>query len=272
MDQQTFNQIRELVYQQSGIKLSDAKKSLVTARLMKRLRALDLPDLKSYVEYLAQDREGGELVQLLDAISTNVTHFFREKDHFDVAADAFKQWLGEGQTRFRFWSAASSTGEEPYSLAMTFSEALSGGSRRPDLKILATDISTRVLQQCKRGQYEDERVKGISANLLGKYFAPCHIDNGRAGYEVDGNLKRMITFARLNLSAPPFPMKGPMDIVFCRNVMIYFDNPTRLRLLREIQRLLKPGGLLMVGHSESLSQELMGELQRVGASVYRKAA
>lgn len=268
MEPAVFNKIRKIVYDQSGIRIQDGKMSMVASRLAKRLRALGLADERAYVKHLETKLEE-EIVSLLDAVSTNVTHFFRESHHFDRTRDEFNGWLEEGQTRFRFWSAASSTGEEPYSLAMTLSEVMRKSGRKPDVKILATDISTRVLDHCKNGCYEANKVSDIPSAFLKQYFKSRKNKVGEV-YEVSPTLRNLVRFTRLNLSQPPFPMKGPLDIIFCRNVMIYFDNTVRSRLLNEFHRLLRPGGLLMVGHAESLTGLDTG-FERSGASVYKKA-
>lgn len=266
METRTFKKFHDIVYEHSGIALGSGKEALVSARVGKRLRALNLPDFDSYLRYLEQDAGGDEIVQLLDAISTNVTHFFRESVHFEFVLEAVRAWAAAGQSRFRFWSAACSTGEEPYSLAMTVREALAG--RVADAKILATDISTRVLGIAGAGAFEKEKLKSVPPALREKYFEPDEADplNRRV---VRDELKRMLVFRRLNLSAPPFPLRGPLDIIFCRNVMIYFDNSVRARLLAEARRLLKPGGYLVVGHSESLAG-VLSELKTVKPSIYVK--
>lgn len=265
MEQAVFRQFTQLIYEKSGITLRPGKEALVSARVGKRMRALGLQSHADYLDCVTGDETGEEIVHLLDAISTNLTSFFREPDHFDHLTNAFRSWIDEGQTRIRIWSAASSTGEEPYSIAMTIHEAM---NRPVDVKILATDICTRVLRTCRQGHYAPERVKNVPPALRNRYFIN-HGSRKDPIFEVAPSLKEMIVFQRLNLSKPPFPMKGPLDAVFCRNVMIYFDNEVRSRLLREIHRLLKPGGLLMVGHSESLIG-LKTEFTPVSASVYVK--
>ena len=267
MDQKVFEQFQKLVYEKSGISLGPQKVALVTARVGKRMRALNLEHYEDYLTIVNHDEKGDELVQLLDAISTNVTSFYREPAHFDVLTDLLIEWRKRGQSQFRIWCAASSTGEEPYCLAMTAMEAFQGAG--VDLRILATDISTKVLDVARRGAYPASKVESIPKPLLGKYFHPP-TRGGEAVYTVKPELRRIISFNRLNLSTPPFPMKGPMDAVFCRNVMIYFDNTVRTRLVKEIHRLLRPDGYLMVGHSESLTG-INVPFKSMKPAVYKKA-
>jgi chemotaxis protein methyltransferase CheR len=181
-------------------------------------------------------------------ISTNVTRFFRESDHFHFLEKIVKEWFESGQRRLRIWSAACSTGEEPYSVAMTVLET--NGSNN-DVKILATDISTRALEAAYRGRYEATKMEQMSKIHAERYFDKA-LESDTRYYVAKPMLKRMVVFKRLNLATPPFPMRGPLDVVFCRNVMIYSDNRIRHKLLTEIHRLLKPEGYLLVGHSESL--------------------
>ena len=250
MDKRTFDRFREIVLDLSGISLGEQKEALVSARVGKRMRVLNITTHEAYIDYIAEDSSGQELVHLIDAISTNVTSFFRENDHFTFLTDIIKKWHAEGQRRFRVWSAASSTGEEPYSLAITLLEALD--PRSVDMRILATDISTRVLEMCRIGRYGKERMKTVPAAVRDRYFDRIS-DNGQTLYSAKKALRDITLFRRLNLSTPPFPMKGPLDVVFCRNVMIYFDTDVRTKLLTDVHRLLRPGGYLMVGHAESLT-------------------
>jgi chemotaxis protein methyltransferase CheR len=265
VERKTFERFREIIYEQSGITLSQSKEALVSSRIGKRMRTLGLSTQEQYLDHVLGDSTGAELVHLLDAISTNVTSFFRESHHFEVLDSLLRDWWAQGQRRFRIWSAASSTGEEPYTIAITAREALGA---QVDLKILATDISTRVLERCSRGEYEERQVETVPPELLKRYF-----DAGRHGdetiYRVKPILRDLLTVRRLNLSTPPFPMRGPFDVVFCRNVMIYFDNDVRLPLLGEIHRVLKPNGYLMVGHSESLTG-MVSDFRSVRPSVYTK--
>lgn len=263
VDRPTFEKLCNLVYKQSGILLKEGKESLVAARLGKRIRELGLGSLKEYLHRITTTEDDAEITLLLDSISTNVTSFFREPIHFEFLRDRYREWLNQGQTRFRFWSAASSTGEEPYSLAMT----LLNETLVHDLRILATDISTRVLQRCIKGIYEGSKVSTVPPLLRERYFHR----SGRPGettYQVSSELQRVLLFKRLNLSKPPFPMKGPLDAILIRNVMIYFDKPTRQALLREAKRLLRPGGYLIIGHSDSL-MDLDHSFRMIRPSIYQ---
>ena len=266
MDTKTFEKFRKIVYDKSGITLGPSKEALVAARVGKRMRTLGMQDYRQYLDYVLDDRSGDETVQLLDAISTNVTSFYREPDHFKFLAAAVRKWIAQGQRKLRIWSAASSTGEEPYTIAMTLLEAV----KEPgvDMKILATDISTRVLRICTAGAYEAAKLTGVPAELRDRYFEACR-DGGDLRYVARQRLKNLITFGRLNLAHPPYPMAGPFDVVFCRNVMIYFDNEVRRRLLTEVGRLLRPGGYLLVGHAESLTGMLI-DLKIVRPSIYQR--
>jgi len=265
IDRPTFKKLCAIIYDNVGIVLNDSKKALVSARVHKRMTALDIDYFRDYHNYLVNDSSVDEMVELLDVISTNVTHFFRESEHFSMLRTATAEWLAQGQKKFRFWSAACSTGQEPYAMAMTLLDIK--GLNTADLKILATDISTQVLAHSKEGVYSEANMKTVSPKLRSLYFN--RFQNGATNYEIKTPLKNLITFKRLNLAKPPFPMKGPLDFVFCCNVMIYFDNTVRTRLVNEIYRLLKPGGYLIVGNAESLAG-LKTDFQTVKPSVYIK--
>jgi chemotaxis protein methyltransferase CheR len=266
MNRRIFEKFRSLLYEKSGISLGDQKEALVTARVGKRMRALALDDFGKYYELVVNDASGQELIQLIDAISTNVTSFYRETQHFELLTALLAKWRESGQSRFRIWCAASSSGEEPYTIAMTAAECFDKGN--VDVKVLATDISTRMLAKCQLGIYEAQKLANVPARLRERYFDRLQ-ENRQLVYRVNDRLKSLVLFRRLNLATPPFPMRGPMDVVFCRNVMIYFDNQVRCRLLEEIYRLLKPGGYLMVGHAESLTG-LVSNFKAEKPSVYVK--
>ncbi len=267
LDEKTFQRFCELIYEKAGIKLGEGKQSLVDARLGKRMRKLGIKSFRDYLHLVEQDNSGDELVELLDAISTNTTHFFRESSHFERLRTLLQTWEAAGQKRFRIWCAASSTGEEPYTIAMTVREALRDVQ---DVRILATDISTKVLRLASQGVYTRQQVSSIPAALVSKYFQrhqTHHLDEPH--FAANDELRSLLTFARLNLATPPYAMKGPFDVIMCRNVMIYFDNVIRAGLLAQCERLLRPGGYLIVGHAESLSG-MLTSLQRIEPSVYAK--
>lgn len=248
--------------------MDDSKQALLSARVGKRLRQLELGSYQDYLSYLRKDTSGKEMVEFLNVISTNVTSFFREMAHFDLLREQIQQWLKGGQRHFRLWSAASSTGEEPYSMAMVLLETLAGHDY--DAKILATDLDTGSLRKCLNGLYWEDQVRPVPRFFKTKYFLKRNNkQENSVYYEVKSHVRDMVAFRHLNLSKPPFPMKGPLDIVFCRNVMIYFDWKTRHDLTMEIHRLLKPGGLLMVGHSETLNG-LNTPFKSIKPAVYQK--
>lgn len=265
MNDSLFKEITEFIYNECGIHLTEKKRVLVESRLMKRMRRLQIPTYDEYFTYLKRDKTGEEKVQMIDVISTNVTHFFREQPHFDFMQKDIQRRIQSGQKSFRIWCAAASTGEEPYSIAITLHELVKNGIF--DCRILATDISTNVLRKCKEGIYKKEKLSGISPTLIKGYFTPCEFEGERM-YQVKNSIASLLTFARLNLAKPPFPMSGPFDLVFIRNVMIYFDDTVKRNLLNDVYRLIRPGGHLIIGHSESMAANLVDGFQRVGNSIF----
>jgi len=263
MEAETFQAFQQLAYQKAGIFLRPGKAALVQARLARRLRELGLTSEKEYLDRLRVDA-GDELVLFLDAISTNFTKFFREPDHFETLARDVHAAVAAGQTRFRFWCAGCSSGEEPYTAAMVLDPIL----RNRDWKILATDISTRVLGRAAEAVYPAEDVEPIPEELRRKYLEPAGSVDGAPRYAIAPALRQRIVFHRLNLAERPYPMNGPLDAVFCRNVMIYFDRPMRAGLVGEIERVLRPGAHLFIGHSETLNG-IETRLRSERPSVYR---
>ncbi len=257
---------QNLLYEKSGIVLADSKRALVESRVTKRLRALNMQSFPEYLQYLNEDKSGEELVQLIDVISTNITRFFREADHFELLESTLAGWAAKGTQRVRIWSAACSTGEEPYTIGMTVDKLVK--EHGLDLKILATDISTRVLAHAKAGIYEEDRLAKIPDDLKSKYFRPKQ-GQGKQRYEVSDQLKRLMMFHRLNFTVFPYPIKGIFDVIFCRNAMIYFDRDLRTKMVREFAHLLKPGGLLMIGHAETLIG-LENQYRTIKPSVYQR--
>ncbi|HLJ39266.1 MAG TPA: protein-glutamate O-methyltransferase CheR [Steroidobacteraceae bacterium] len=262
-----FAALRALVKQHTGIHLSEQKRELVYGRLSRRLRALGLESFRDYRELLERG-EGDELVQFCNAITTNLTSFFREAHHFEYLRDELLRPLAanaRGARRLRFWSAGCSSGEEPYSLAMTIQETLPEAWRW-DIRILATDLDTEVLGKGQRGVYDEERVRGLSAQRLERFFSPADDDPRR--YAVSAALKDMITFRELNLMHA-LPMKGPLNAIFCRNVVIYFDKDTQRQLFARFAQLQRPGDILFLGHSESLFR-VSDAYTLVGKTIYRR--
>lgn len=258
-----FEELCSIVYAESGIRLGESKRNMVSARLSRRLRSLGLDDEVAYLEYLQQNL-ADEAVELLNAISTNVTHFFRDEQHFDFFGAKLREWKAGGQRRFRVWCAASSTGEEPYSLLMTMAEAL-GTGKESDYRLLASDICTDVLEHASNATYSVDKLNGVSNAQRSRYM-----DIDRAGQVavMKPELRERAVFSRINLAKPPFQMKGPLDFIFCRNVMIYFDDPVRLQLVREFRRLLRPDGFIVVSSSESFSSKEFA-VDRVAPSIYQ---
>jgi len=266
MEAETFQAFQELAYSKAGIFLRAGKAALVQARLAKRLRELGLASEKEYLQRLKGEGGDEELVLFLDAISTNFTKFFRENDHFESLKEHLSGLRQGGQRRFRIWSSACSSGEEPYTAAMVLDPLLEGC----DWKILATDISTRVLARASEGVYNDEEMEPVAEALRSRFFQPAAPGgDGAARWQVKQRLKDRIVFRRLNLAARPYPMSGPMDTIFCRNVMIYFDRPMREGLVHEFERLLRPGSPLYIGHSETLNG-IPTRLRTERPSVYRQ--
>lgn len=267
-----YEHIRRLVYAQSGINLGEHKIQLVRARLGRLVRAGGFKSFRAYCDYVEQDATGERMCALLDAISTNTTHLFREARHFQVLANVIRDWAEDRAWRgdhstLRIWSAACSSGEEPHSLAMVAHHAL---TPYPDmrLKILATDISTRMLARARAGLYEPHRVGTVPAEYRDQYFREVSHE-GSLYLQVAPELREAITFARFNLMNPRFGFRYGFDVIFCRNVMIYFDRPTQQSLITRLAGQLHAGGYLMVGHSESLNG-IQHNLSYVEPSVYTK--
>ena len=260
-----FEVIRDLVYDISGIDLRAGKEGLVQSRLSKRLRKLGLADYDDYLALVESDSSGEELSHLIDLLTTNKTSFFREAQHLDYLAERLLTPAFAERKPVRIWSAGCSSGEEPYSIAMVAKQV--PGGDRSDLRILATDLSTVVLARAKAALYEERHLDGVTPNILREYFQAVKQGKSRV-YRVRDDLRAQVKFARLNLM-DAWPMKGPFDAIFCRNVMIYFDKETQERLVSRFAGVLAPGGHLFVGHSESLSGIRHG-LRYVRPAVYAR--
>lgn len=263
---QEYDRIRTLLYQESGISLGENKQSLVVSRLSKRLRELEIDSFAAYYDHVRQDDSGGEFTRMLDLLSTNKTDFFREPKHFDYLREQILPTL-EREKRIRIWSSACSTGEEPYTIAITLHEHVKNPASW-DMRILASDISTRVLAHAAAGLYGEERITTVSPDIVRRHFLK---GRGKSAglVKVKPHLSKLIKFRRLNLMSETFPITSPLDLIFCRNVMIYFDRPTQERLIAKFHRYLKPGGHLFIGHSESL-QWLQHDFVTVAPTIYRK--
>ena len=239
-----FARVRALIYKQAGISLSESKQEMVYSRLARRLRAKGLNSFEEYLDGLENGRDGDEWEAFTNALTTNLTSFFREAHHFPILADRMRGM----KAPLSIWCSASSTGEEPYSIAMTVCEAF--GTLTPPVSIVATDIDTNVLETAANGVYPIDRVDKLERDRLKRFFQRGKGE--RSGLvRVRPELRQLITFKPLNLLAGSWPISGPFDVIFCRNVMIYFDKPTQGRILERFVPLLKPEGLLFAGHSEN---------------------
>lgn len=248
--------MRALIFEKSGITLNDGKKELVRTRLGSKLRKGGFESFKDYYNYVVDDRTGEELVTLLDAISTNLTSFFREINHFNylskhIVPEIMEKKRNDSAKELRAWSAGCSSGEEPYSLAFTLADILQG-NRNWGVKLLATDISTKVLARAARGAYTEEQVKTVPKDMASKFLEKT-VEDGDRFYKVRPEIRSLIQFKRFNLMTPTFPFKRGFDFIFCRNVMIYFDKPTQQILINKFFGALAEGGYLLIGHSESLT-------------------
>lgn len=257
-----YRTVAELLYGHSGIRLREGKEALVISRLGHRVRALRLPSLSAYVAAIAKQELPGEFAHFIDVLTTNKTGFFREDAHFDfLIEEVFPRFAAEGR-EVKIWSAACSSGEEPYTLAMVVREHLPSSVR---VRILATDISHRILASAQAARYTAAQAEGIPAPYRQQYWT--RLPDG--GIEAKPELTSLVRFAHLNLTEA-WPMKGPFDVIFCRNVMIYFDRDLQSKLVQRFGALLAPGGILAVGHAESLTGITHG-LEQLQPAVYRRA-
>jgi len=268
-----FKFICDFVYRSTGIVLNDNKREMVYRRLTRIIREKKLNSFSDYCQLLRQQEEQ-EKDYFINAITTNLTSFFREQHHFDYLTNeelpkliASKEMQANGKKRLRIWSSASSTGEEPYSIAITLLEKMHALMPSWDVKILATDIDSNVLATGKSGIYEYRRIENIDEKFRRNYFhRGCGKNEEKV--RVDKKLRELITFKQLNL-LHEWPMTGPFDIIFCRNVIIYFDKATQQDLFARYFEMLAPGGLLMLGHSENLGA-FTQHFDNVGRTIFRK--
>ncbi len=266
-----FERIAEIAMQRWGLNLTDRKRQLVSNRLSKFLRRSRFENITEYLEHLESEADDDDMLVFFDLLSTNVTSFFRERQHFDYLEREFYTPLARGDVtkpgrRIRLWSAACSTGPEPYSLAMHAMEHL------PDLdswdfKILATDLSNSAIEEARIAMYPKKMLDNLDGALVRKHFRRGTGSN-EGTVKIAPHICKLVTIRRLNLM-DPWPFRGPFDVIFCRNVMIYFDQPTRARLVGRMYDLLCPGGILAVGSAETLSG-LNSKFRTVQPSVYVK--
>jgi len=269
IDPQTFARLARLVHDESGIVLSDSKKSLVVSRLSRRLRTLGIADFPNYCQLVESNDGAEERRELIFLITTNVTRFFREDHHFEALRTEVMPALADRARnggRVRFWSAGCSSGEEPYSIAITALEAFPKAAQS-DIRILATDLDGNMVEAGRRGIYAELDEAHLPAAIRSRHFQP--VPDRPGAFAVTGPARDMITFAELNL-LHDWPMKGPFDAIFCRNVVIYFDAQTQQKLWTRFAALLAPGGRLFVGHSERVTGPAAAQLAPSGITQYRK--
>ncbi len=267
MSDADFAAFAELIHAKTGIVINDAKRSMLVSRLSRRLRDLGLTDFGSYRKLLTSDADTKEHRAFISAITTNVTSFFREPGHFDVLAAMVPDFAARAQAgeRVRIWSAGCSSGEEPYSIAMTL-KAKWAKLDQADLRVLATDIDPGMVATARRGVYTAQQI-GEDPPALLRQNMTRQPNSGE--FTIDSSLKRNLRFEELNLLGP-WPFNGMFDVIFCRNVVIYFDAPTRMGLWRRFAERLRPGGTLFVGHSERVDGDLEALLEPAGVTQYRR--
>lgn len=256
-----FARIRQLIYKRAGISLSEAKSDMVYSRVGRRLRAVGYDSFKAYLDFIESQPNADEWEEFTNALTTNLTAFFREEHHFPILAEHLKSL----NRPIRIWCSAASTGEEPYTLAMTACEAF--GTLTPPVEIIATDIDTKVLETAATGIYPIDRVSKLSEKRRKRFFL-----KGKGAQEgivkVRSELQKMITFLPLNLLADKWPIQGPFDAMFCRNVMIYFDKPTQAKILDRFVPMMTSDTLLFAGHSENFLY-VSKDFELLGKTVYQ---
>ena len=255
LTEKDFRMVSEVIYEHCGIHLHEGKKELVRARLAKQIRVGGFADVQDYLNHVFKDKTGRAFSIMVDSLSTNLTSFFRESQHFNYLQQMHLPALmqrkqKQGRQRIRAWSAGCSSGEEPYTIAITLLDAVQGRGAW-DVKVLGTDISTRMLDTAGKGIYSAQRVAPVPAVLKQRYLIASKVQ-GHKQFEVSKALRDVVILKYLNLMES-WPIKGPLDFIFCRNVMIYFDKPTQERLVNRYFEVLDHKGILFTGHSESLT-------------------
>ena len=243
-----FSRVQALIYKRAGISLHDGKHAMVYSRLSRRLRDTGHDSFASYLDWLESINDGPEWQEFVNALTTNLTSFFREAHHFEILAQHLRSHKPAGNG-WKVWCSAASTGEEPYSILMTAVESLGASA---SLALTASDIDSRVLEVASHGVYRAENLKGVSTERLHRFFLRGRSANSGM-VRIKPEIRRMVDFINVNLIAGDYAFREPFDVVFCRNVMIYFDAPTQRRVLERIHKVMSPGGLLFVGHAENFS-------------------
>jgi len=261
-----FNRVKTIVYDYAGIDLNESKKNLVYNRLSKRIRFLNMQTFSEYLDFVEAQGEA-EFVHLINAITTNLTFFFRENHHFEYLINTVIPGLvsqNSAKKKIRIWSAGCSTGEEPYSIAIALKEAVPMGW---DAKVIATDLDSNVVNTGQRGVYKDDRLKGVSEERKKRWFLKG--SGSQEGYvKVKPELQDIIEFGQLNLM-DEWPLKDAIDVIFCRNVVIYFDKPTQSKLFNRYAERMPNNGHLFIGHSESL-YKVCDRFELLGQTIYKK--
>ena len=273
MKDKEFKLFSSFIYGHVGIQLPPTKKTMLEARLQKRLKALDIHSFEAYQQFVfSQEGQQAELVHLIDVVTTNKTDFFREPGHFNyLTQNALPEIIRQRGSRYsdpvRIWSAGCSSGEEPYTLAMVLSE-FSAGNHGFRFSILASDISTRILETAKTAIYPEERTEGIALDIKKKYLLRSR-ERSRTLVRICPEIRSKVSFRRINFMDSQFGISEKMDIIFCRNVVIYFDKSTQQDLMRKFYEQLRPGGYLFLGHSETLNG-INDDFTSVNSTVYQK--
>lgn len=265
-----FNLFRQFIYKNFGINLTEAKRALLMNRLQKILKRKGLNSFKEYYEYVRKDKSLSELSELIDAVSTNHTFFFREKAHFDFLTnralpEIVPNLIKRGQKDIRVWCAAASTGEEPYVLAMLLKDYLGADYKHWSAGLLATDISNEALNTAVNGIYTADRVSQVPPKFRSEFFEKIDHES----FRVKEHLKKEVLFRRFNLMNQNFPFKKPFHVIFCRNVMIYFDQQTRERLVQQLFQFTVPGGYLFIGNAETLGRNDK-QYKYIAPSIYQR--
>jgi chemotaxis protein methyltransferase CheR len=262
-----FKLLAEFIKENSGIHLKNEKKTLLVSRLSHILSELNMENFMTYYKYLQDDQDGKKISGLIDKITTNHTYFMRESDHFSYFSESVLPFWEKNNNNkdLRIWCAASSTGEEPYTLAMILEDYFKKKHEKWDKKLLATDLSLNVLNQAEKGIYASDKIKSLPKTWTLNYFDKISSDS----YQVKSSLRKEVVYRRFNLLEPTFPFKKKFHVIFCRNVMIYFDNETKEQLINKLYNHLEYGGYLFIGHSESINKE-KSKLEYIKPSVYRK--